>query len=666
MKPPPAEGTPVKHGGGSGHRSGFLEGVSTHGGVLSPPQNDDVLSDGGLGATLRGDRHIATPLGLGTLRFERVASSCKDLSGSPGPVALPPPPPPVVSATASPRPRLQASDTEGSSQLFSGPPMPITGSTISAGGGSACRAPSRPAVGGAAHMATRTVSRHTNSSNSTVYGSRGYSPSPTTMLSHVAAPPPRRSESFTPAVRLPVSAEKPQEIRAPSSGVSTTVSSVGPSLRASSTVVSGDTLRSPSGSQSPRWHARGCEANDEDLIHQHVRYFLRHHPKAASCHTVTRMSDGFYDIDGKQVEVEWQHHPEVGQPGHLVVVDGPLRQPFADYLIMSEANAEYDTQPIAKMTALHHVPKESRMTFDDTDKKYTRLEAMRVAKEQANIREKAADYTKEGRQVPGDLVKKYNKTLRQKLGRRGGNAANREDSPPPPPPAIVDENRDPMRNLEAAPNRPPAGPPLAPLLTPTPPSVAAAPAAAVAIPSPEQASRVTPAAGGATAEALGAPAVAAGTTPAALQANATPACWMHRGISLNGMPSFVPPMQVAAQASTATPMTGAMPTPSMQPPPAIARSWSGTGLQHPVAFPQAASIAPTSPMGAAAAAAAAVAAGRSAGTGAVGAVTPLLAAAMPGIARAAPHGACQASSTTFAYPVAAAVPAQVLSGRKQG
>lgn len=244
---------------------------------------------------------------------------------------------------------------------------------------------------------------------------------------------------------------------------------------------------------------------EEDLIHQHVLYFLRQNQRTASLHTVQRLSRGFYDIDGHQVDVEWQHHQELGQPGHLVVVDGPLRQPFADYLERSEANAEYDTHTIAKTSALHHVPKERRMTFDDTHKKYSRLEAMKVAKEQANIREKAADYTKEGRQVPDDLVRKYNKALRQKLrGHRIGDSAREAPAPPveaQPPPEPVDP-----RTLQVS----------------------------------DDVIRKSNKAG--------------------------VACWMaHRGISLNGMPTFVPaPMQ--AVAGTPVPM------------PQIKRSFSGTNL----------------------------------------------------------------------------------------
>lgn len=237
------------------------------------------------------------------------------------------------------------------------------------------------------------------------------------------------------------------------------------------------------------------------MLDQHVRYYLRHHPQEAQRHMVVRRDIGVYEIDGHQVEIEWQHAPEPGQPGHLVVVDGPMRQPFADYLEMGEKNAEYDTHAIAKTSALHHVPKERRMTFDDTHKKYTRLEAMKVAKEQASIREKAADYTRDGRQVPDELVRKYNKALRQKL--RG---------------KVRDEESPPARSGR----REPA------------PSASGKPDAAAVQQQPV-------------------PEPACGPPVVALMA--------HRGISLNGLPSYMPPQAAAFSG--------------------ISRSWSGTNMQGP-------------------------------------------------------------------------------------
>jgi len=256
---------------------------------------------------------------------------------------------------------------------------------------------------------------------------------------------------------------------------------------------------------------------EEDLLDQHVHYFLRHNPKEGRRHTLERLEAGVYQIDGHKVEIEWQHAADPGQPGHLVVVDGPLRQPFADYLRNSDANAEYTTHMIAKTSALHHVPREARMTFDDTNKKYSRLEAMKVAKEQASIREKAADYTKEGRLVPDELVRRYNKVLRQKLSQSKARAA--QDSPP-------------LRHGRSEPAAP------------------REPVAPVAEPSGLQPQPV-PAPSNVEAESL--------CTPPTL------ALMAHRGISLNGLPSCMNPQHDMRAA--ASPFSVG-----------ISRSWSGTNM----------------------------------------------------------------------------------------
>jgi len=253
----------------------------------------------------------------------------------------------------------------------------------------------------------------------------------------------------------------------------------------------------------------------QELIFQHVQYFLRTHPAVMEHHSVVKRSASVYELDGHRVGIEWQHASEPGQPGHLVVVDGPLRQPFADYLARNEANAEYDTDAIARTSALHHVPRERRMTFDDKHRKYSRLEAMKVAKEQAKVREKAADYTKEGRDVPDDLVRKYNKALRQRIRPARG----REEAGP-----VRDENSDPLPNARTP--REAANPKVAPERACNPPMAA-----------PEQACS---------------PPMAA-------------AVMVHRGISLNGVPTGVP-SYLPAQAPTS---------------PYMIRSWSGTSMPTP-------------------------------------------------------------------------------------
>ncbi|CAL1162365.1 unnamed protein product, partial [Cladocopium goreaui] len=159
------------------------------------------------------------------------------------------------------------------------------------------------------------------------------------------------------------------------------------------------------------WLKSSCE----DLIHQHVLYVLRKNPDVARLRRVQQVTEGVYLIDGQEVNIEWRHSSEPGQRGWPIVVDGPMRQPLIDYLRDNEENKEFDLDTVVCTTALHQVPKNKRMTFDDKHKQYSRLEAMKVAKEQASIREQAADYTLDGKKVPDELVRRYNQALRTKV-----------------------------------------------------------------------------------------------------------------------------------------------------------------------------------------------------------------------------------------------------------
>lgn len=198
------------------------------------------------------------------------------------------------------------------------------------------------------------------------------------------------------------------------------------------------------------------EVDQDDPLDQHVAYYLRHHPDIHARHAIRRNRPGVYQVDAREVTLEWQYSSEQGGQGLLVVVDGPLKQPFSDYMEMTENNAEYDSQTVRR-SSLSEIPKEKRMSFDDKHKVYTRLEAMKVAKEQAQYREEHADYLKEGKEVPDDLLHKYKQTLNQKLGQQStqrgqtemhmvhgvahmvhGVVPDREfrQPPPPPPPAV--------------------------------------------------------------------------------------------------------------------------------------------------------------------------------------------------------------------------------------
>lgn len=154
-----------------------------------------------------------------------------------------------------------------------------------------------------------------------------------------------------------------------------------------------------------------------DLIDEHVGYYLNNNPEVYERHKIARKSPGSYEFDGREVEIVWEYPAETGGKGYLVVVDGPLRQPFSDYMENTDKNAVYQDQDLSK-PCVHQIPRERRLSFDDDgdEKAYSRLESMKVAKEQALVREKAAGFVKDGKGVPEDIMMKYKKSLQIKLG----------------------------------------------------------------------------------------------------------------------------------------------------------------------------------------------------------------------------------------------------------
>jgi len=186
----------------------------------------------------------------------------------------------------------------------------------------------------------------------------------------------------------------------------------------------------------------------EDLLDQHVAYYLKHHPEVHAKHSLTRVRPGVYNFNGREISVEWHYADDPDQPGHLIAIDGPLRQPFSDYMQENENGIEYDDKRLGR-SSLSQVPKGNRLSFGDTNKVYSRLEAMKVAKEQSKIREEAANYAKDGMAVPQhELMARYKKTISQKLGER------RQRRPDP--------------ELNAKPQLPAEAPAAAPAPTPAP------------------------------------------------------------------------------------------------------------------------------------------------------------------------------------------------------
>lgn len=285
----------------------------------------------------------------------------------------------------------------------------------------------------------------------------------------------------------------------------------------------------------------GQVRHKEDLIHQHVLYVLRKNPDVARLRRVQQVTEGVYLIDGQEVNIEWRHSSEPGQRGWPIVVDGPMRQPLIDYLRDNEENKEFDLDTVVCTTALHQVPKNKRMTFDDKHKQYSRLEAMKVAKEQASIREQAADYTLDGKQVPDELVRRYNQALRTKVRSN----RSKEDR------VIIAQEKQDLAPLHSAQAR----------VEPVKSEKLEVPVRA-----PVRQSSPSPAAVRMAAQAMAVvkpeatPVVAVAAVPSSDSTHLTPfpavSMINHRGISLNGVPSYVP-------------------TGSWQPPLRVTRSWSG-------------------------------------------------------------------------------------------
>ncbi|CAJ1339327.1 unnamed protein product [Effrenium voratum] len=359
-------------------------------------------------------------------------------------------------------------------------------------------------------------------------------------------------------------------------------------------------------SQSPR--VPTLPGRNEDLIHQHVLYIMRKNPDVARSRKVQQVTEGVYLVDGHEVNIEWKHATEPGQRGCPMVVDGPMHQPLIDYLRYSEENKQYDLETVVCTTALHQVPKDKRMTFDDKHKQYSRLDAMKVAKEQACIREQAADYTLDGKQVPNELVRRYNKALRSKV--RGSRKDDRvilaqeqepaphagQPSPPVPAPVLAPPVPAPVltQPKQPKPQAQPAQPaqPQAQSAKPKPqaqPPQAQPPQAQPQLQVREVRAEVkeavkaefsmvrqpSPAAMRMAAQAMAA--TPGRSSPPVPEPAPRPfPTAISRGISLNGVPSYVPGPVATAVGSWQ--------------PPVVTRSWSGCLTPREVAptgFPQA-------------------------------------------------------------------------------
>jgi len=163
------------------------------------------------------------------------------------------------------------------------------------------------------------------------------------------------------------------------------------------------------------------QARMEDKIDVEVAKYFKANPAVFGRNRCfTRIRPGAYYANGREIKVELGPADVVGQlkgeKHRLMVKDGPLRQPLADYLDNKESSAEYSGSVFKAQNAVQAIPQGCRMTFCDAGTGYSnRLEAMKVAKEQANVREKAATAMKQGKPVAPNLVSNYEKKIGSSL-----------------------------------------------------------------------------------------------------------------------------------------------------------------------------------------------------------------------------------------------------------
>eukprot|EP00451_Oxyrrhis_marina_P013220 CAMPEP_0204316474 /NCGR_PEP_ID=MMETSP0469-20131031/5415_1 /ASSEMBLY_ACC=CAM_ASM_000384 /TAXON_ID=2969 /ORGANISM="Oxyrrhis marina" /LENGTH=377 /DNA_ID=CAMNT_0051297251 /DNA_START=19 /DNA_END=1152 /DNA_ORIENTATION=- len=127
---------------------------------------------------------------------------------------------------------------------------------------------------------------------------------------------------------------------------------------------------------------------EDDPYDVHVEYFFKHRPDLWQGNSCVRKRSRIYDINGREVELDWHYATSPDEQGFLVVIDGPLWQPFLPYMEGTEAGAEYCDADARQ--ALHLVPRNEWVSFGFDAPTTGRLEAMRVAKQQAEIREQEA------------------------------------------------------------------------------------------------------------------------------------------------------------------------------------------------------------------------------------------------------------------------------------
>jgi len=169
-------------------------------------------------------------------------------------------------------------------------------------------------------------------------------------------------------------------------------------------------------------------SDPEDVVDVKVAEYFKTNPQVYTDTKLTRIRPGSYSMkrDGcpsKEIKVEWFWK---GHEGQLQVTDGALVKPFADYFFKKDTNSPTKYAPTSQYNGsifkaknnLQTIPKECRVTFNDAGFDYSRIDAMKVAKEQALLREDVAKMMTQDRQVPHlqRIESRYEKQMDLKLG----------------------------------------------------------------------------------------------------------------------------------------------------------------------------------------------------------------------------------------------------------
>jgi hypothetical protein len=117
-------------------------------------------------------------------------------------------------------------------------------------------------------------------------------------------------------------------------------------------------------------------------IDDHIQQLRRDYPALVQ-HSVVCTKKGVYQIAGRAVEVYFDYDED--EDIILMVRDGPLTQPFLDYVFDTGENEDFEV--VTSSTNLQTLPEHARLQVPDSAPSDCRLTSMRTAKTQAAQRE---------------------------------------------------------------------------------------------------------------------------------------------------------------------------------------------------------------------------------------------------------------------------------------